>query len=441
LPSAAFCDTFDAPSGNRGRAGELDPARWSGSRLAPSLNSALGAATPIGLATLRPCRTGLPDRVFPPSDTLICDANNAVASPHLMVAVGAQNYGQNSYRIRQPFDFAGRTGKIVFDADASVESGLIGWISLEVLEDPINAPSFLVASGNDESGAVPRRGIELQFQNNCMSSPTSPGFGLRMVQVYENYRSTTLRPPQSAPCVATQRDHLNRFEVRLSQQHVEVWATPASADGRSFASAVLMYSTPLALPFSRGYVSITTHNHASLKYSANHAMDAWVTRWDNVGFDGPVVANWREYEVADSLTPGNYAADREGPAVSVGYLVNDAAQGPAHTLRLHDVDTTNAVSARLSVSSWYLITPGFGGSPPEFVLRYRLNGRAWHDRPLTAGELGVFADMGNGQIGQMLELSLSDLVHGENTLEFVTLNVPRGYPPFVQNIDLIVQTK
>lgn len=399
----------------------------------------MGAATPIGLATIRPCRSGLPHQALPPFDTLVCNASDIIASTHLMVAVGAQNYGQNSYRIRQPFDFAGRTGKIVFDADATVESALIGWVSVEVVEDPTNAPTFMLASGNDESGAVPRNAIELQFQNNCVNGE-APGVGLRMVQIYTNYRPTTHWPPDSAPCVPTQRDHLNRFEVRLSQQNVEVWATPASADGRSFPSAVLMYSTPVNLSFSRGYVSITTHNHASLKYSENNAMDAWVTRWDNVGFDGPVIAHWREYEVADSLTPASYAGDRSVAAVSVGYLVADAADGPAQTLRLRNVDKTNAISARLSVSAWYLTSADFGADPPSFVLRYRFNGNAWRERRLDTGELGVLA-VGNGQIGQMLDVALSDLVQGDNTLEFVSSNVPRSYPPFVQNIDLVVQTE
>jgi hypothetical protein len=415
--------------------------RWSGSRLAPSLNSAAGAATPIGPATLRPCRAGLPSQVLPPFDTLICDANAAIASPHLMVAVGAQNYGQNSYRIRQPFDFAGRTGRIVFDADASVDSALIGWISVEVVEEPTNAASFVLASGNDESSAVPRNAFELQFQNNCNSA--LPGVSLRMVQIYHDHRPTTLWPAASAPCVTTRRDHLNRFEVRVSQQHLEIWGTHASSDGRSFPPPVLMHSTPVNLPFSRGYVSITTHNHASLKYSEGHTMDAWVTRWDNVGFDGPVITHWREYEVADSLTPAQSAGDRPTQAVSVGYIVADASDGPAQTLRLRGVDLANATSARLSVSAWYLPVPGFGGggTPDEFVLRYRLNGRAWRDRVLTASELVAFSHMGNGQLGQMLDIPLADLVQGDNTLEFVTLNVARGYPPVVQNIDLVLQTR
>lgn len=435
LTSPAFCDTFDAPSSHRGRAGELDATRWSAGRLSPALPSANGRATDIGPATIRPCRSNLPAQVLPPSDALICDANGAIASPHLMVAVGAQNYGQNSYRIRQPFDFAGRTGKIVFDADATVENPLLGWISVEVVEDPTNVPTFVLATSNDESGAIPRNGFELQFQYNCLT----PGVALRMLQLYNDYQPTTLTPAQPAPCIPTQRDHLNHFEVRVSQQSIEVWATPASADARTFPDAVLMYSTPVSLPFSRGYVSISTHNHATLKYaptySLSHAeMDAWVTRWDNVGFDGPVIESWREYEVADSLVSS-------GSAVSVGYRVADAADGPAQTLRLHNVDTANALAARLSLSAWYLIVPGFGANPPAFVLRYRFNGKAWHDRMLSEGELRAFSNNGNGQISQMLDVPLSDLVQGENTLEFVTHNVPQSYPPLVQNIDLVLQTK
>jgi len=196
----------------------------------------------------------------------------------------------------------------------------------------------------------------------------------------------------------------------------------------------------VSLPFTRGYVSISAHNHATLKYSDN-TMDAWVTRWDNVGFDGPVVQNWREYEVADSLTPGRDAWNRAGPVVSVGYRVADAADGPAQTLRLRNVDVRNAVSAQLSVSAWYLTLADFGAEPPKFVLRYRFNGKAWHDRMLSAEELAVLARISHGQISQMLDVPLADLVPGDNTLEFVTVKVPQSYPPLVQNIDLVLQTR
>jgi len=163
-------------------------------------------------------------------------------------------------------------------------------------------------------------------------------------------------------------------------------------------------------------------------------------RWDNVGFDGPVISNWREFEVADSLIPGNNAWNRNGPVTSVGYRIADAANSPSQILLLHNVNITNAIAARLSVSAWYDSHAG-GADPSAFVLRYRLNGKAWHDRITTTDEAALLASpLSHGQISQMMDVPLSDLVQGENTLEFVTFNVPQGYPPVVANIDLVLTT-
>jgi len=405
------------------------------------MSSGNGVAIGIGPATTGPCRTGLPSQVLPPQDALVCDANDKIKSAHLLVATGAQNYGQNSYRIRQPFDFAGRTGKIVFDVDATVIKPEIGWVSIEVVQDPTPAPTFVLATDNDDDASVPRNGFELQFQNNCAGFASSPSFGLRMIQLYNNYQPTTFAPPSPPVCLATQAGSLNHFEARVSQQRIEIWATPFSADGKSFAAPVLLHSAAVNLPFSRGYVSITTHNHASIKYSENNTLDAWVARWDNVGFDGAVIGNWREFEVADSLTPGANSWNRAGPVTSVGYLIADAATGPAQILHLHKVDTTNAASARLSVSAWYDSHAG-GANPSTFTLRYRFNGKAWHERVATPEEAALLgSSLSMGQISQMLDVPLADLMQGENTLEFVTVNVPRGYPPVVANVDLILTTK
>src|SRR5262245_58383640 len=143
LAAAAFCETFDAPAQARGRAGELDVARWSGSRLGNLLVTGADN-TGIGPATIPACRSDLPAKVLPPQDAVVCAANADLPSRHLLMAVASQNYGQNSYRIRQPFDFAGRTGKIVFDAEAYIIGSLYGWVSVEVVEDPTSAPSFAI---------------------------------------------------------------------------------------------------------------------------------------------------------------------------------------------------------------------------------------------------------------------------------------------------------
>jgi len=438
LASAAFCDSFDAPSANRGRAGELSIGKWSGGRMAPQLPTRGGGPyIGIGKGTLPSCRAGLPAQVFPDQDTLVCDPNGTIDSNHLLVVAAAQNYGQNSYRIRQPFDFARRTGKIVLDAEAFLIHPLLGWISVAVTEDPMAVPNFAVLL-NDEGGILPRRGLSLVFANNCAGLGSSPSFAVRMLNVFEEYKGTAMMP-DSPVCVSAGEGKLNHIEIDVSKTKVTVSATPASADGKTFPPLELLYSADVNLPFSRGYVSVSVHNHATKKYSedpgfgAQHPYDAWVARFDNVAFDGPVVSSFREYEVLDSLS-------MSGAEMSIGYLAADVADGPSDTLVLKNVDLAGATSARLTLSSWYLADPK--DKLPEYVLKYRFNGGAWRDRRFSAGEIANFNSGTNqGAITQMMDVELTDLVSGENTLEFVTENVPQNYPPAVANIDLVLTTE
>src|SRR6478609_6864669 len=115
--NAAFCDSFDDIAADNGRAGELSVHKWSGARQQPQAPTGAGSVIGIIDGKIPSCRNGIPDVVGPDKDTLICDANPTLTSKHLLTACAAQNYGQNSYRIRQPFDFTGRTGTIVFDGE------------------------------------------------------------------------------------------------------------------------------------------------------------------------------------------------------------------------------------------------------------------------------------------------------------------------------------
>jgi hypothetical protein len=447
LPSAAFCDTFDAPSTKRGREGDLDPARWSVSRGEPQLATGNGVALGIPPATVPMCRPGLAATVEPEDDSIVCNATADIKSSHLLVAVGAQNYGQNTYRIRQPFDFAGRTGKIVFDAQGYVLNPLLGWISVEVTEDPTPIPNYSIGSmgvTNMEGGAVPRNALEIQFANQCPGSMPAKFF-VSMIDVLNDYKDTVSMPPDNPMCVTGTEGKLNHFEIAISQKHVDVYVSPVSADGVTFEPAKLVYGVDVDLPFWRGYVQLTTHNHATLKYSHNgdygttHVYDAWLSRWDNVGFDGPVLSNTREYEIGDALIPGMNAWNVSGPVMSIAYKVADDSKGPAQKLTFKGVSLAGADTARIAVGSWFDLG---SGKAAQYDLKYRLNGKAWHDRMFTAAEVAVLTDShAQGAIGQMLDVPLAELVEGDNTLEFVTVNVPQGYPPAVSSIDLILTTK
>jgi hypothetical protein len=442
LSAAAFCDNFNSPSSTTGRAGELDPHRWAAGRIAPQLPTANGCAIGIGPADIpTTCRAGVKTPAFPDQDTLVCDPNSGIMSNHLLVAAAAQNYGQNSYRIRQQFDFTGRTGKIVFNAEGFIQSSLLGWIAIDVTDEPINAPSFAIGGDgtrNDEGSLIPKNGFSVEFQDPCSGRTTTPSVGIRMINTFQNYTDTPIMA-NNGPCVATQQGKLNHFEINVSQTKVDVYGTPFSADGVHFGTPMLMQSANVNLPFSHGYVTITVHNHATLKYSDNHMMGQWVARWDDVGFDGPVDTHSREYEVADSLLPGMNAWNRNGPVVSVGYTVADVSKGPSSTLHLKNVDLTGVTAARLSVTSYFLVDQP--GPVSTYGFRYRFNGGTWRDRPLNAAEVAQLNDShSQGALGQIIDVMPSDLVQGDNTLEFVAVNAPQNYPPLVANVDLLLTT-
>jgi hypothetical protein len=456
---AAFCDTFGGASTVRGRAGDLHQFFWSGSRMASQVSTT--RAMGIGMAMIPECRPELPDRVWPDQDTLICDPVFDVESGHLLIAAAAQNYGQNGYRVRQPIDFTGETRKIVFDASTDPLSPLLGWISLAVTEDPISLPGYSIIN-NDEGSIIPKNAVEVHF-----ASLTNDQLKVRNIQVFDNYVDTVFEPPAASVGAAYSAGKLNHFEVLIAADQIEVRISPFSENGVTFGEPEFVYQQPVSLPLTRGYVHLSLHNHASIKYSQPDSgrpaiVDAPIARIDNVGFDGPLITNWREYEVPDALVefteetfqeqPDPYNPEHKG--FDIGYVLKDVAEGPLQTLSFGEVDPSDIASARLAVTLKVDFLT-MNGPPADYTLQARLNGNDWLLRKLTAEEAAFFGDgpttldasgqpTGNpgtqGRLALLIDVPVDDLVAGENTVEFVTANVPTSYPPVVLNVDLILQT-
>ena len=66
---------------------------------------------------------------------------------------------------------------------------------------------------------------------------------------------------------------LNHVEVYVTQTHLEVWTSDTSPDGVTFPNLHLLWAGDVALPFSRGYVSLALRNHATMKYWLGSAAD------------------------------------------------------------------------------------------------------------------------------------------------------------------------
>jgi hypothetical protein len=469
----AFCDTFEGGPSPGGRAGELDDAHWSALRGGPWDHPNLEEAFKIGPSLIPACRSGLPALVLPDSDALICDPVATVPTRHLLTATAAQNYGLNTYRIRQPFDFAGRTGVVKLDMSL-INNGLGGWPAIVIAEDPSPAPSF----DWEERGSGPRNGVSIEFNGGWCNTPHTVEVGLF---TFRDYVQTAARPSFDCgtPYAKTLPEALNHVEVYLTQKHLEVWASDASSDGETFSGFKKLLETDLELPFDRGYITLAVRNHATMKYWVG---SAWSVRWDNIGFDGPVIGGLREYSVSDSLTPrkgldgcmvdgacqfrGETIASHpddgkvcgpdqncnfDGEGRNVGYVVPRSDESPVK-LVIPGVSVKGATRARLVFGATYpwFDWNGVSKPPTAINLKYRLNGGPFHDRFVSDVEANAFTDFspdlggaghGAGLLNQVLDIDLTELHDGDNVLEFQSDGTWTGdYRVGVDGVDLVLST-
>jgi hypothetical protein len=450
LVQPAFCETFEsgpAPVWDRGRGNELSRTRFSLTRYAPSLSTGDGETfwvweAEFGLIPEEPppCRSDVVGFLLPSRDTLVCDPTPTIASHYLMTAVGSQNYGSNAYRIRQPFDFADRTGTIVFDTDLA-SNFLLGYSSVVISEDPSPAPSWDI----NGRGPNPRNGVSVVFLGNPVE-----------VHDVRDYIETT--PPGTSSDVPRQRGHLCRVELRISQQRLEILTSEPSADGVTFAPVasrrVVDFDTPL--PFSRGYVSLLAHNHATWKYAITFGglprpLRSWNTYWDNIGFDGPVLAGTREYEVPDANVPSTETTvdefppgvfnTIEHPGLSLGYVIPNGDGAMSDPLVFAGVSLRHATRARLVFNGYYQGYDVDGIRLGTGRLRYQLNDSPVHERAFTLGEVAMLDEPGQtGGYNHAIDVPVSELVDGDNTVRFSTINISSGYPNAVTNLDLLLDT-
>ena len=286
------------------------------------------------------------------------------------------------------------------------------------------------------------------------------------------------------PHAMTAPGALNHVEVYVTQTHVEVWTSDTSPDGVTFPNLHLLWAGDVALPFSRGYVSLALRNHATMKYWLGSAAEV---RWDNVGFDGPVVTGWHDYSAPDSLSayrglpgcaPSGGACQWEGDVIpanpgdsgrvacagstcnydgegrNVGYVVPNVDENVAPVaLPFSGVALDGATRARLVLAAIYpwFEWNGVNYPPTHLELRFRVNGGAWHDRFITAVEANAFTDFspdlggagaGAGLLNQAIDLDLGELRAGDNLVELLAAGTWTGtYRVSVTGADLVLDAR
>lgn len=429
LPNAAFCDAFTKPSPG-GRAGALDDANWAMSRMGFGCAYAFAfPETPINLC-------GVWKTVEPGgADSQFCLNEND--EPRWTEGFDDNtDFNYLSARVRQPFDFEGRTGIVEWSADARTAGSHGWWTETWITNDPVPGPNL----HNPDQLVTSKEAVAVVFDLNCgkpaqgLGTAGSGLVGVSRILVTHDYVPVDMYDPFSGPnanqrCVTTEQGTMNKIQLRVSTSRVEVWASNAGSD-----ELVQLAEADVELGFSRGFLNLS-HVHYNAHKAEVTTFQSY--QWAKVAFDGPVLPTPRAYELPDPLTRVHTdCLDRD--AFRIAYQVTEGAtfdigegQTAPRTLSFTDVNLEDAIGARLNFNT-SLVSAGD-------VLKFRLNGKDWHEYTVPAINT-VWARQGFS-----IPVPVEDLVEGDNLVEFGTNSNPGILVPansmHIANIDLEVEVE
>jgi hypothetical protein len=283
--------------------------------------------------------------------------------------------------------------------DAKTQGSHSAWIDAWLTPDPQQNPH------EDFPGThlFPRQGVQFLFDADWCG--TTPANALRQINVYTGYQLTDSHDYLYSPCFTTQDDMANHFQLRVSQNHIEVWAS--NDDGTNFS---LRGAADVNLPFLRGYWSLQHSQYAADKFNS---MNPTTYHWHAVSFDGPVLPRDRSYQVPDSLTPG------PNGSVNLGYQTNTP------TFSLPNVNLTGAAKAYLTYNVYWYSSP--------IAVDVTVNGKTTRVSDPTP-DIATHRYQWHFLV---VPVALSDLHAGTNTVQIANTGCADNCPT-VANIDLEV---
>jgi hypothetical protein len=195
---------------------------------------------------------------------------------------------------KQPFNWAGRTGTIVFDVSLDSHGNHAAWPELWVTDKPIPAP------GNDDA-ATPYNGFGITFDGQA-GDPMFPG---RMILVKDGVRTQVDGaanwanfPPPSVRVVAhADSPQLNHVRITVSHDTVQAFV---AFPGSSKEWLISTWSN-LGLNIDQGLVWMNDAHYNGCKDGDNQCIHAFA--WDNFGFDGPKTYRDLSFDALDRMQP------------------------------------------------------------------------------------------------------------------------------------------
>jgi hypothetical protein len=405
--SAAFCDPFRAPAGTGNRSGDLNGTVWGVSHLG---DENVGLANAWTTGSLNLCGTTVDETAG--TDVRICDGHLADA-----VDDGGHVTALAMYP-KQPFDIAGRTGTAVFDVTDDSQGTHAAWPEFWYTDQPVPAPF------QHESTLLnlPHNGIGVRFAGACPQGqgyncgPNCPGNNTQQVvsvdsaDVVTNYQpndsfsggSLSVQGDNCVVAGSASSDTFNHIEIRLNPTSgVDVYGTDAFTPGSALPPLKHLAHIGGPLPLTRGLIWVEDAHYNADKFNSQGTHTFY---WANVGFDGPVLAQDRSYDVLDNPACCNSDGTR-----SLGYSVG---VGGNESLSVHTLSVDASALARASGAA---LLYGFWSEQSGFTLTVSVNGHAPHRITWPFPDSRSFTPL-----TYFYPLPLSELVAGPNTITFST---------------------
>lgn len=405
LTGAAFCETFDTPANIGNRSGQLDGTLWGVSREGSTQNF----GQPDAWSVTQQSVCGTIQTFKPDNDVYICNGQLVEGFNDL------GNVATLAMYPKQPFDFAGRTGKVVFDVSNDSEGNHSAWPEFWITDKPVPAP--FTHEGTYIS--QPANGLGIRFagfaggNGQATTCPEGDGYlGIDSAVIVRNYViSDTFNGANIGlsgnDCVkkSSGPGQFNHYEIDISQNQIDIYGT----DAGTVSPLKHLSKIPNAnLSLTRGLIWVEEAHYNGDKFGNQGTHEF---SWDNVGFDGPLLPRDLAYDVNDNVVGS-------GSQVTLGWGVN---ANTTHSFIFNNVvNPTQAVGALLTFNYWAESAP--------FSFGYSVNGHSY-SFPWPYADNVSFSPRTIG-----IPLNLADLQVGTNTI---------GVTPTASlnifNVDLIMQ--
>ena len=439
----AFCEAFDQPSQPFNRSGELDGNLWGVMRMGGTAN----IGQPFAWANAQLDLCGTTTDVHAESELRVCSGQlREAVNDNLNGGFDAGGPVALTMYPKQPIDFAGRTATVSFDVTNNSYGTHAAWPEFWVTDEPVPAPWIHFGS----TISLPRNGLAVRLGgaasgvgNNQGTCPTNANLDkwrwtVDSAAIIRNFVMEDTVSQGDPTCLGAKTcfhgdlklnildcviepdgpdGGFNHVEVKFNQDQIDVYATDA---GVTTPLKHIASITGVKLTFTNGVIWVEdAHYNADKGPNGYPSQRIHTFAWDNIAFDGPLLARHLSYDALDSMgaIPASWGIGSNG--FLLGWDATPKQPAQVTTLPMTADDIAAASSAELLFNVFFR-----QGQAAAF--HYSINGKAHtYEWPFPD-------DQGNTVRTLAIPVDLGELVAGPNVVTLGTTSSAdeSGYAEF-----------